>query len=129
MPQEPKDRAEVEAIVGRVRYEEKRFRVGLMGDGYFVQIEYDEPDIRTNEMALQRGRKWYVSPYATESEIVQTCLAAVLASAEHQAREHFGYAPAEGERPKAIFAPHYAADALYGIAGNPESYDARADPE
>lgn len=129
MAQEPKDKAEVEAIVGRVRYEEKRFRVGVMGDGFFVQIEYDEPDIRTNEMALQRGRKWYVSSYATESEIVQTCLAAVLASAEHQAREHFGYVPAGEKRPRAIFSPHFATDALYSICGKADSYDARDDPE
>lgn len=47
------------------------------------------------------GRKWYLSPYMTYSEVVQTALAAVLAAVEHEAREHFLY------RGRAIFGPHF----------------------
>lgn len=96
---------------------------------WFVQIEYMEPDVRTGEMELQRGRKWIVSRYATESEVVQTCLTAALRSAEHQVREHFKYRPNAEASPKAIFGPHFHAAALWGICGKPESYDARIDPE
>jgi hypothetical protein len=127
MAQTPKTREEIEEIIARVVYEEKRFRLGVMGDGFFVQIEYDEADIRDGHMALQRGRKWYVSRFATESEIVQTMLTAALASAEHQCREHFAYRPAGADEAKPIYGPHFSAEALYGICGKPESYDARED--
>lgn len=118
---------EVQGIVSRVHYE-KRFRVGLMGDGFFVQIEYEEPDIKTGVLELQRGRKWYVSRFATDSEIVQTLLSAALASAEHQVREHFGYSPAPDQKPRLIYGPHYNADTLWNIAGKAASYDVRKDP-
>jgi hypothetical protein len=122
-------RERLDDIVGRVEYEEKRFRTGVYGHGWFVQVEYTEPDVRTGEPALQRGRKWLVSRHATDSEVVQTCFAAVLASAEHQAREHFKYAPSRSERPRAIFGPHFSSDVLYGICGKRDNYDARDDPE
>jgi hypothetical protein len=160
-----KTEADVLAVVARVRFD-KKFRVGHMGDGFFVQIEYWETDVVTHEPALQRGRKWYVSTHATDSEIVQTMLTAALASAEHQVREHFFYAgpcpkckgtgsvemldgglmprpkdvplptapcdACEGKgtgRPRAIYGPHFSADALYGICGKRANYDAREDPE
>lgn len=115
-------------IVGRVRFE-KQFRVGKLGDGFFVQIEYDEPDVITGDAAVQRGRKWYVSRFATESEVVQTMLRAAIDSAEHQVREHFFYRAKGAEKARAIYGPHFSADALYGICGTRENYDARADPE
>ena len=126
--QQDKTQEDVEAVVARIAYD-KRFRVGVMGEGYFVQIQYDEPDIHTGNMELQRGRKWYVSPWATDSEIVQTCLTAALASAEHQVREHFGYRPFPNRPARAIYGPHFSADHLWDICSNPDSYDARADPE
>lgn len=56
-----------------------------------------------------RGRKWYVSPHATDSEIVQTALMAVIAAEEHEAREHF---LVDGQ---AIFGPHHDVNALIDI--------------
>lgn len=133
MTQQPKTIEEVREIVSRVEYE-KAFRVleappaeGRV-PGFFVQIEYMEPDVITREPAVQRGRKWYVSPFATESEIVQTMLTAALASAEHQVREHFKYAPRPGDKPRAIYGPHFHANVLYSICGRRENYDARQDP-
>lgn len=129
MGQQAKTIVEVKRVMEHVTYEEKQFRVGVMGDGFFVQIEYMEPDVRTGEDALQRGRKWYVSPYATDSEIVQTMLTAALASAEHQCREHFRYSASPGGKSQAIFGPHFSVYALYSICGIGVSYDARDDPE
>jgi DnaJ-class molecular chaperone len=149
--------ADVEAIVARVSFPGKEFRVGTMGDGFYVQIEYPEMDVVTGESAIQRGRKWYVSRDATKSEVVQTLFKACLASAEHQVREHFAYAgpcgtcegtgqaPFRGServedptcpvcdgsghgKPRAIFGPHFDSDVLYGICGKRANYDARPDP-
>lgn len=118
-----------EEIVARVHYEDHRFVVGAMGDGSYIQIEYEEPDVVTLQPAVQRGRKFYVSRHATRSEIVQTCLTAALASAEHRVREHFKYAPTPEDKPKSIFGPHFKTDALYGICGKSENYDAREAPD
>lgn len=126
--QPKKTEADVLEIVGRVRFE-KQFRVGHMGDGFFVQIEYDEADVITGDAATQRGRKWYISPYATDSEIVQTMLRAAIDSAEHQVREHFFYKAPGGDKARAIFGPHFSSDALYSICGKRANYDAREDPE
>lgn len=98
MPQEPKTVEQVREIVGWCHApDSKQFRVGEKAGDFYLQIEYYEPDIRTGEAALQRGRKWNISRFATKSEIVQTCFAACMASAEHQTREHFLY---EGLCPK-----------------------------
>jgi hypothetical protein len=123
------DISDIVGIVDRCNFPGKKLRVGEMGEGYFVQIEYEERDVVTGEMALQRGRKWYVSPFATMSEIVQTCFAACLASAEHQVREHFTYRPEHEERPRAIFGPHFHSNVLYLICGKRVNYDARDNPE
>lgn len=59
--------------------------------GYFVQITYYESDIDnpSGEELLQEGRKWFVERNVTASEVIQTCLKAALASAEHRTREWF----------------------------------------
>jgi len=54
----------------------------------------------------QVSRKWYVSRWATESEVLQTALACVLMAAEHEMREQF---LVDG-RP--IYGPHWPAETL-----------------
>lgn len=119
----------LEEILSRIHFPGKAFRAGEQGDGWFLQIEYLEDDVVTGESAMQRGRKWYVSRHATESEVVQSALVACLASAEHQVREHFTYQPTEDDKPRAIFGPHFSSAVLYSICGKRANYDARDDPE
>jgi len=47
------------------------------------------------------GRKWYVSPYAADSEILQTALMGALAMEEHECREFF---KVDGQK---VFNPHF----------------------
>lgn len=100
MTQPPKTRAEVQAIVNRVEFMDRRFRLLEKGDGFLLQLEYDERDVETGELAVQRARKWYVSRYATETEIVETAYAACLRSMKHVVREHFLY------RGRRVMGPH-----------------------
>lgn len=104
-PPTRKTGAEIEAIVARAKYPGARFRLLEKGDGYLVQLEYDEEDIDTGDIELQRSRKWYVSPFATETEIVDSLFACVQRSMEHRAREHFTY---DGER---VHSPHFSLSA------------------
>lgn len=92
--------ADLQAIVARVRFLDRRFLVLTKGDGFLVQMAYDEADVDTGEPAEQKTRKWYVSPHATETEVVETCWAMVQRSQLHVAGEHFTY---EGFR---VYSPH-----------------------
>jgi hypothetical protein len=46
------------------------------------------------------GRRWVISRHMTDSEVVQTCLKAVLTAEEHEAREKFTFMD------KPVFGPH-----------------------
>lgn len=96
---------------------------GFMSDrGFWVRVMYFEADIVTGHACEQKGRRWYVSKFATKSEIVQTILKAALTSAEHMVREHFLY---RGAR---IFGPHYNVDDLVDLVRKSEE-DHRPAPE
>jgi hypothetical protein len=130
--QRPKTTEQIGEVVDRVTLSgvlsHKTLRLREQDHRPYLQVEYAEPDAISGKPSVQRGRKWYVSRFATDSEIVQTCLRACLDSAEHQVREHFKYAPNPGDAPRAIYGPHFSADVLYGICGRRENYDAREDP-
>ena len=80
---------DIECEVGGVRWDIVTEHMG--DDGFYIQLRYTEPDIETGQPELQHARKWYISSYATKSEVVQTVLKACLTSAEHMIREHFKY--------------------------------------
>lgn len=53
--------------------------------GAFIQFaRYDQ-----REKDIQKGRKWYISQYATEDEVIRTCLLAVKTFEEHEVLERF----------------------------------------
>lgn len=93
------------------------FRLGSMGDGYFLQHYQWLADCNDLSGAPEenRGRKWYISTHMTPSEVVQTALAAVLMFEEHEARECFLF---RGAR---VFGPHIHVGALQSIANSLEA--------
>ncbi len=109
---------DVRLILHEVRYKDWQFRVGPMGDGFFLQVLFAAPDndAQPGTVAplpeLQHGRKWYVSPHMTQSEVVQTAFSAVRWAEEHELRELFLY---RGER---IFGPHHDVNALARFAAH-----------
>lgn len=72
---------------------DRTFRVEPMGKGYFLQIAYMEADIDTGVVELQKARKWYVSGYSTETEIVETAFKACRVSMEHDEKRFDGRIP------------------------------------
>lgn len=66
----------------------------------YVQHSYLRHDSITGEMERGYGRKWHISPHATDSEIVLTCLKAAITNAEHEVREDFRFMG------KQVFQPH-----------------------
>jgi hypothetical protein len=99
--QPKKSLEDVRAIVAEVKFMDREFRIEPMGHGYFLQVQYMEADVETGEMALQRARKWYVSPFSTETEIVETAFKACRVSMDHVLKEHFTYL---GRR---VYSPHF----------------------
>ena len=74
-------------------------------DSYMYWYFRDETGTRHN------CRKWLIElPDATESDIIQTALRAVLDAAEHEVRETFRF---KGKR---IYGPHFSPDALVDFA-------------
>jgi hypothetical protein len=99
------------AIVNNLKFQNYLFFLGILGNGYYLQVKFlttdnDNPGVEY----WAAGRKWYVSSHATESEVVQTALKAVLTSVEHEAREQFLY------KGKALFGPHLDVNTLLALA-------------
>ncbi len=76
----------------------------------YLQWVFDGPCADTGEIKPQHCRKWRLSVYMTEGELVQTAFAAALAAEEHECREFFGY---KGVR---VFGPHIKFSALMEAA-------------
>ena len=102
---------DVQTIINRISYPDGWFVLLPKGDGFLLQMHYVEDDVMTDDTdQIQSTRKWYISSWATESEIVQTALKCVITSMEHRAREHFTY---KGLR---IFHPHHDIQDLCDLA-------------
>lgn len=99
----------------QVRYYEGQDKV------FYVQHTYPRPDALSGEMGWGYGRKWHVSPHATESEIVLTCLKAAITDAEHEVREGFRY------KGVCIFQPHVDVNALSEAARHSDARPAPRD--
>lgn len=93
MSQHKMNKLEVELILCGVKFMDRTFRLLDKGDGWLLQMQYMEADVLKPESdpELQSTRKWYISPFMTESEVVETAWACVQRSMLHVASEHFTY--------------------------------------
>lgn len=107
MEQEKLTRQQIQDIIDMVRFRDRTFRIMEKGDGFLLQMTYQEPDIEKpgSEPVLQSTRKYYLSPYMTESEVVETAWLCVTRSQLHVASEYFTY---KGRR---IYSQHFSVDA------------------
>ena len=103
-----KTREQILDIIKNIEFPEREFSLFDKGDGFLLQVSYWEEDIDHPELGPQKqmARKWYVSPYATETEVVETAFKAIRTSMEHVVREHFTY---KGRR---ICSPHFNVNAM-----------------
>jgi len=68
--------------------------------GNLIHLQYEEPDVDTGELCIQKTREWYIPKNATESEVLRTIHKLLLGSMEHRLDEHLTY---KGVR---IYDPH-----------------------
>ena len=107
----------IEDIVKDVQFRDWMFRTDVLGNGFTLQVQFVVPGPTMD--TIQSGRKWYVSRFSTDGEVVQTALKAVLTALEHEAREVFTY------KGHAIFGPHFSIDALVQLAADKANLQVR----
>lgn len=92
------------SILSAIRYKNWSFEVGRSGEAVWLRCSFVE------DGHLWHSRKWLVSQHATDSEVIQTVFLAVKTAEEHETREKFLY------QGRAIFGPHFDADALWAVS-------------
>ena len=122
MEQSPKTIEEVRAIIDQIQFLDRQLVVLVMGGGYYLQVQYMEKDVDTGKMELQKARKWYISSFSTETEIVETAYKALRTSWEHVLNEHFLY---KGLR---IYSPHFDVQARIRLCIE-KQFDGRIPPK
>jgi hypothetical protein len=100
------NRSEVEQIVDLIEFRDWQFRLGNLGDGFYLQVAFPGSDTDTGRPVFCKGRKWFISRFATQEEVVKTCWLAVEVAQRHEAMEDFKFDQV------AIFHPHTGLDAL-----------------
>lgn len=112
MQQKPLTLEEIQSIFDDIQFLDREFRITSeeSKDGkkrYFAQLIYYEADVDSanRKIEKQSARKWYISPFSTKTEVVETAYAMCLRSAKHIVREWFKY---KGYR---VMSPHFDIEA------------------
>lgn len=105
--QPQKTRQQIQYILNQVAFKDRTFILMDKGDGFLLQMSYWEPDVEKpgSPPVEQKTRKYYLSPFSTDSEIVETAWLCVQRSQLHVASEHFTY---QGRR---VYSQHFDVEA------------------
>lgn len=115
-----KSQQDFETILESVQFDNWDFTVGKDETRLFLQIRCQEGTCNVTGKPLEwASRKWPLSPYMTQSEVIQTAFKAVMTAMEHEVREKFLY------KDRSIFGPHFHVDKLWELCDNPASLDER----
>lgn len=77
---------------------------------WYIQIEYPAPCTKTGLVEMWKGRKWYLSEYMTNDEIVKTTYCAFESCVKHEVMEGF---KVDG---KILFNPHVNFEELLKVS-------------
>ena len=84
----------------------------VFGSRIFMQVAYSSPCTKTGNMENWSGRKWYLSEFMTDDEIVKTAWCAFEAAVKHEVMEGF---KVDGI---ILFNPHVDFESLLSISAN-----------
>lgn len=117
--------SDFQKVMAQVSYPGFEFRLGgntANADAPWLQIICANAiDTDTGLPTSWRGRKWRLSYFMTDTEIVQTAWAAVERALMHEAREMFKF------KGLAIYNRHLNVHQLVALATDPASLDTRED--
>ena len=80
------------------------------GDRIYLQVQYESKCTKTGKLDTWKGRKWYLSEFMTDDEVVKTAYCAFEAAVKHEVMEGF---KVDG---KILFNPHMNFEALLSIS-------------
>lgn len=63
----------------------------IHGGRIYVQVYYEAPCTNTGEVQDWKGRKYYLSDFMTEDEVVKTCYVAFEQAVKHEVMEGFKF--------------------------------------
>ena len=119
MSQPAKSLTEISDILNNIKYRDWQIVLGIKGDMMYLQVQFDGKCSVTGREERQYCRKWLVSPFMQENELVRTAFKAVEAAELHELEEHFRY------KGRSIYSPHFKVDALIELCDR-EAYEVRA---
>lgn len=84
----------IQDIINRINYKDWIISFISKNDSRYIKVYIPHPDgpyhpTSENEQGYWSGRKWHVSPFMTDSEIILTCFKAITTAEEHETREAF----------------------------------------
>lgn len=93
---------EIQNIIKNITYKPGwELKLTTRGDDVILMYwKFNAPDTNTGVMEEWTSRKYYLSPFKTPSEIIQTAFLAAKVAEEHEILESFKY------RGKVLFSPH-----------------------
>jgi hypothetical protein len=81
--------SQLQHTLSRVSYKDFSFIVGKLGEGFFIQVSFEDLNSDTKELSIIKGRKYYISPFMIEDEVFKTCFVAIEAALKHEMMENF----------------------------------------
>lgn len=122
MTQPRKTFEEIEVLVARCRYPGFEFVLKEEGGECWMQVRCpDGKDTKTGEPMDWKGRKWKLSYWMTDTEVVQTVWAAIQRALIHEACELFTFDGA------AIYDRHLSVHRLADLARDQANHDGRGE--
>ncbi len=110
-------------ILKNVKYKDWTPVIGQDQDRLYFRWMWKAPDATCRQPhKVLGGRKWFLSPYMTKSEVINTAFMAALAAEEHECREFFKY------NGQPIYGPHWDVDKLAGLMATGIATDEREHP-
>lgn len=80
------------------------------GNRIYIQVQYDSRCTKTGGLDTWKGRKWYLSEFMTDDEVVKTAYCAFESAVKHEVMEGF---KVDG---KILFNPHIDFEELLAIS-------------
>ena len=110
MPQPALQNFEIQNLLRNISYKDWDIVFREEGARPYLQIQFMAPDSFTGVVERQYCRKWMLSRFMTDSEIVRTAYKAIEAAVIHELQEEFKFLS------EPVYRPHIDVMALHEIS-------------
>ena len=82
---------DINHVLAQVNYKNWKFSTGILGNGFYLQTNNNDANHNINNVLANNAQKWYLSPFITKHEIIQTALLAILADEDRNTFKQITY--------------------------------------